>query len=173
MHFKYRRSIRRAERRTSEREFKSQGISVNEKRVGQLMREEGLRAKATRKFGVTTDSTHSRPVAPNTLVRDFTPSAPARKWVGDITCPQTEAGWLYFAVVIDLFSRKVMGWALDSRMAAELECRALSMALKTVVKLPIPCATLTAGASRQMIFSGALAPMRIHVQHDPKRTPLE
>ena len=151
----HKRAARRAERRTFERELKdkvriahaqsrrtygrirvtrelkSQGIRVNEKRVGRLMREEGLRAKAAKKYRATTDSTHSRPVAPNTLDRDFTALAPNQKWVGDITYLWTEEGWLYLAVVIDLFSRKVVGWALDSRMTAELVCRALRMALKS------------------------------------------
>lgn len=95
------------------------------------MREEGLRAKAAKKYRATTDSTHSRLVAPNTLDRDFTALAPNQKWVGDITYLWTEEGWLYLAVVIDLFSRKVVGWALDSRMTAELVCRALRMALKS------------------------------------------
>lgn len=112
-------------------ELKSQGLCVNEKRVGQLMREEGLRAKAAKKYRATTDSAHSRPVAPNTLDRDFTATAPNQKWVGDITYLWTEAGWLYLAVVIDLFSRKVVGWSLDSRMTAELVCRALNMAVKS------------------------------------------
>ena len=151
----YKRATRRAERGKSERalkdkvrlahaqsrrtygrirvrrELKSQGITVSEKRVGRLMREEGLRAKAAKKYKATTDSAHSRPVAPNTLDRDFAATAPNQKWVGDITYLWTEAGWLYLAVVIDLFSRKVVGWALDSQMTAELVCRALTIAVKS------------------------------------------
>ena len=95
------------------------------------MREEGLRAKAAKKYRATTDSAHSRPVAPNTLDRDFTATAPNQKWVRDITDLWTEAMWLYLAVVIDLFSCKVVGWSLDSRMTAELVCRALNMAVKS------------------------------------------
>lgn len=112
------------------RELKSSGISVGEKRVGRLMREEGLRAKAASKFKATTNSKHSQPVAANTLNRDFTATAPNQKWVGDITYIWTEEGWLYLAVVIDLFSRKVVGWSLQDRMTAELVCNALHAAIR-------------------------------------------
>ncbi|MEN9846754.1 MAG: hypothetical protein RIS36_1901 [Pseudomonadota bacterium] len=73
------------------------------------MREEGLRAKAAKKFKATTNSKASQPVAPNTLDRDFAATAPNQKWVGDITYIWTEEGWLYLAVVIDLFTRKAVG----------------------------------------------------------------
>lgn len=112
------------------RELRSDGISVGEKRVGRLMREEGLRAKAAKKFKATTNSKHSQPVAPNTLNRDFSATAPNQKWVGDITYIWTEEGWLYLAVVIDLFSRKAVGWSIQSRMTAELVCNALQMAIR-------------------------------------------
>jgi transposase InsO family protein len=111
-------------------ELKDDGVSVGEKRVGRLMREDGLRAKAAKKFKATTNSKHSQPVHPNTLDRDFTATAPNQKWVGDITYIWTEEGWLYLAVVIDLFSRKVVGWSLENRMTAELVCSALRMAVK-------------------------------------------
>jgi putative transposase len=111
------------------KELKAEGFCVNEKRIGRFMREEGLHAKAARKFKATTDSKHSRPVAPNTLNRNFSATEPNQKWVGDLTYLWTETGWLYLAVVIDLFSRKVVGWALDSSMTAELVCRAMNMAV--------------------------------------------
>jgi len=95
------------------------------------MRQEGLRAKAARKFRATTDSKHSQPVAENTLNRDFAATAPNQKWVGDITYIWTIEGWLYLAVVIDLFSRRVVGWSLSSRMTTELVCNALKMAVTT------------------------------------------
>lgn len=113
------------------RELRESGEFVNEKRVGRLMKLDGLRAKAARKFKATTDSGHARPVAPNTLNREFTAEAPNEKWVGDITYLWTEEGWLYLAVVIDLFSRKVVGWALEGRMTAEIVCSALRMAVET------------------------------------------
>ena len=109
-------------------ELRKAGVVVNEKRVGRLMRLNGIRAKAARKFKATTDSSHSRPVAPNTLDRDFFATAPNQKWVGDITYIWTQEGWLYLAVVIDLFSRKVVGWSLQERMTSELVCSAMRMA---------------------------------------------
>jgi hypothetical protein len=113
------------------RELRSDGVTIGEKRVGRLMREEGLRAKAAKKFKATTNSKHSQPVAANTLDRDFAATAPNQKWVGDITYIWTEEGWLYLAVVIDLFSRKVVGWSIQSRMTAELVCSALQMAIRS------------------------------------------
>ena len=93
------------------------------------MRRQGLRAKAARKFKATTNSRHSLPVADNLLQQDFTASAPNQKWVGDITYLYTEEGWLYLAVIIDLYSRRVIGWAMSERMTADLVCDALRMAL--------------------------------------------
>jgi len=112
------------------KELREDGVLVNEKRVGRLMKLDGLRAKAARKFKATTDSDHTRAVAPNTLAGDFTADAPNQKWVGDITYLWTQEGWLYLAVVLDLFSRKVVGWALEQRMTAELVCAALRMAVE-------------------------------------------
>lgn len=114
-----------------QRELSFQGRTVNEKRVGRLMRAENLRGKAARKFKATTDSRHSKPTAPNTLDRDFSATRPNQKWVGDITYIWTQEGWLYLAVVIDLFSRKVVGWSIKERLTADLVCGALMMAVKT------------------------------------------
>lgn len=90
---------------------------------------QGLVAKAARKFKVTTDSKHSLPVAPNLLEQDFTAAGPNQKWVGDITYLMTSEGWLYLAVIIDLYSRAVIGWSMSNRMTADLVCDALKMAL--------------------------------------------
>ncbi|PTP53198.1 IS3 family transposase, partial [Vibrio splendidus] len=82
-----------------------------------------------RKFKCTTDSKHKMPVAPNLLAQDFNATAPNPKWAGDITYVATSEGWLYLAVIIDLYSRQVIGWSMDTRMTASLVCDALSMAL--------------------------------------------
>lgn len=88
-----------------------------------------LKAKTKRKFKVTTDSTHNLPVAKNILNRSFATTSINQKWVGDITYVQTEEGWLYLAVIIDLFSRSVIGWSMSSRINKNLVCDALTMAL--------------------------------------------
>jgi putative transposase len=88
-----------------------------------------LRAKAKKKFKVTTDSKHNLPVAPNLLNRDFTAANPNEKWVGDISYVWTDEGWMYLAVVIDLYSRAVIGWSIQSTMSRQLICDALMMAL--------------------------------------------
>ncbi|MDF9433128.1 IS3 family transposase [Chromohalobacter israelensis] len=105
------------------------GMAVNRKTIAASLRRQGLRAKAARKFKATTNSRHSLPVAPNLLEQDFTAMAPNEKWVGDITYLATGEGWLYLAVLIDLFSRKVIGWAMSERMTADLAGNALQMAL--------------------------------------------
>lgn len=99
------------------------------KTIADSMRRQGLRAKAARKFKATTNSRHNLPVAPNLLQQDFTATAPNQKYVGDITYLWTGEGWLYLAVVIDLYSRLVVGWAMSERMTAQLVCDALQMAL--------------------------------------------
>ena len=86
-------------------------------------------AKAARKFKVTTDSKHTLPVAPNLLEQDFTADEPNQKWAGDITYLMTSEGWLYLAVIIDLYSHAVIGWSMSNRMTSDLVCDALQMAL--------------------------------------------
>ena len=105
------------------------GKPADKKTVAASLRRQGLRAKAARKFKATTNSKHNLPVSPNLLNQDFTASKPNQKWVGDITYLWTDEGWMYLATVIDLFSRKVVGWAMSDRMTAELACDALMMAL--------------------------------------------
>jgi transposase InsO family protein len=94
------------------------------------MREAGLRASWKRKFVSTTDSKHTLPVAENVLNRQFEVAQPNRAWVSDITYIRTAQGWLYLAVVLDLYSRKVVGWAMAPTMPAGLVISALSMALQ-------------------------------------------
>ncbi|WP_089166987.1 IS3 family transposase [Azotobacter chroococcum] len=110
-------------------DLKASGLPCNRKTVTASMRRQGLRARAARKFKATTNSRHSLPVADNLLRQGFTAAAPNRKWVGDMTYLHTEEGWLYLAVIIDLYSRRVIGWAMGERMTAELVCDALRMAL--------------------------------------------
>jgi transposase InsO family protein len=93
------------------------------------MRELNLVAIQTRKFKATTNSKHSLPVAPNLLRQDFAATAPCQKWVGDITYVPIGEGWLYLATVIDLFSRKVVGWAISKRMTKQLVIDALKIAI--------------------------------------------
>lgn len=106
-----------------------QGYSCDIKTIGASMARQGLIAKAARKFKLTTDSKHQKSISPNLLARDFTADAPNQKWAGDITYLYTTEGWLYLAVVIDLYSRAVVGWSMSSRMTADLVCDALNMAL--------------------------------------------
>jgi len=92
------------------------------------MREHGLKARHKRRFKATTDSKHNLPIAPNVLDRKFTPSVPNAAWVADITYISTAEGWLYLAVVIDLYDRAVVGWSLRPRMTADIVIDALTMA---------------------------------------------
>lgn len=114
---------------TLTRDLAEQGRRYNRKTVARSQQRQALRAKAARKFKATTNSNHNLPVAPNLLDRDFTAHAPNRKWVSDITYLWTDEGWLYLAVVVDLYSRLVVGWAMSERMTAKLACDALTMAL--------------------------------------------
>ncbi|MFS1526055.1 IS3 family transposase [Microbulbifer sp. 2304DJ12-6] len=111
------------------KELASRGNAYNRKTVAASMRRQGLRAKAAKKYKATTSSKHNLPVASNLLKQNFNATAANQKWVGDITYLWTEEGWLYLAVVIDLYSRLVVGWAMSERMTATLVCDALRMAL--------------------------------------------
>jgi len=110
-------------------QLRTEGQRLGKKRVARLMQSDGLRAKAARKYKATTNSNHNLPVAPNLLEQDFTATAPNQKWVSDITYIATDEGWLYLAVVLDLYARRVVGWAMSERMTATLVCDALQMAL--------------------------------------------
>ncbi len=111
------------------RELVKRGLRVGKQRVQRLMQKHGIRARGKRRFRVaTTDSRHTLPVAPNHLDRNFAPSRPNTVWSGDITYIATDEGWLFLAVVIDLFSRRVVGWSLQSHMRRSLVIDALEMA---------------------------------------------
>src|SRR5271165_3882012 len=111
------------------RQLRGQGIRVGKQRVQRLMQEHGIRARGKQRFRVTTtDSYHSLPVAPNLLNRNFTVAAPNQAWTGDITYIPTGEGWLFLAVVIDLFSRRVVGWSMQPEMRSSLVIDALEMA---------------------------------------------
>jgi transposase InsO family protein len=110
------------------RELREGGRRVGRKRVARLMREQSLQGRTPRRFRTTTDSRHSYPIAPNLLERDFETSAPNRAWVGDITYVPTRDGWLYLAILLDLFSRRIVGWAMSDRIDTELALTALHMA---------------------------------------------
>src|SRR5260370_16058158 len=109
--------------------LRAEGTRCGRKRVARLMREHGVSAKAGRHRTRTTDSQHEQPVAPNLLKREFTASAPNTKWVADITGVWTWEGWLYLAVVLDIFSRMVVGWAMDAHRDEALVEQAARMAL--------------------------------------------
>jgi transposase InsO family protein len=100
--------------------LKELGHNYNHKRVERVMRENNIRSNAKKKFKVTTDSKHKMPVADNLLKRDFSPEQKNQAWCGDITYIRTDEGWLYLATVIDLYSRKVIGWSLDENMTRQL-----------------------------------------------------
>ena len=111
-------------------ELQAQGHEVGRHRVARLMREQGLRARSKRRFQRTTDSDHGLPVAPNVLARQFAVATPNTAWVSDITYLWTREGWLYLIVILDLFSRRVVGWALHERITRQLALDALTMALR-------------------------------------------
>jgi len=105
------------------------GHGVGKHRIARLMRVEGIRAKTVKQWRATTQSNHRLPVAEHTLNRQFTVEHPNRVWAGDITYVWTKEGWLYLAVVLDLYSRTVIGWAMGQRLTVELAEQALTMAL--------------------------------------------
>ena len=116
-------------RRIRQRLIQKKITLISRQRVIKLMKESGLEVKTKRKFKATTNSKHNQPIAPNLLDRKFDVHQPNSYWVGDITYVPTEEGWLYLATVIDLYSRKVIGWSMDSRMKADLVNDALLMAI--------------------------------------------
>lgn len=111
------------------RDLRAAGETVGRHRVARLMRQAGLRSRRQRRRVVTTDSNHQQPVAANVLERDFHAAAANRKWAADISYVGTRDGWLYLAVVLDLYSRRVVGWAMSTRIDSELAVGALRMAL--------------------------------------------
>lgn len=117
-------------------ELNELGIRVGQRRVGRLMRQNGIQVIRSRKFKRTTDSDHAFNIAPNLLRQDFTASGPNQKWAGDITHVWTREGWVYLAVIIDLFARRVVGWAISNRMKQDIALRALNMAI--AIRRPPP-----------------------------------
>jgi len=109
-------------------ELKSRGFPVGKGRVERLMRENGLRGRHKRRFKATTDSKHTLPVAPNRLDQNFVTDRPDQVWTADITYLATAEGWLYLAVVLDLYTRQIVGWAMRERMTKDLVIDALRMA---------------------------------------------
>src|ERR1700757_3874751 len=111
--------------------LRAQGRGASRGRIERLMRRYGIRAIMAPPLRVrTTDSRHDLPIAPNLIARDFTASAPNRVWLADITYIPTAEGWLYLAAVMDLFSRKIVGWAMRDHMQVELASAALTMAIR-------------------------------------------
>jgi transposase InsO family protein len=110
-------------------ELAARGLPCCVNTVARLMRRHGIAAKTRRKFRCTTDSNHAHPVAENVVNRDFEPMAANRTWAADITYIATGEGWLYLAVVEDLYSRQIVGWSMDERMDSRLVVDALEMAL--------------------------------------------
>ena len=111
-------------------ELCANGEKVGRKRVARLMKAANLAGRKRRKFRSTTDSNHAFPIAPNVLERDFTATAPNEVWVTDITSVWTREGWLYLAAILDLFSRRVVGWATSANIDRHLALSALEMALR-------------------------------------------
>jgi putative transposase len=110
--------------------IKAAKVPCSRDHVAKIMQQEHIWAVHKRKFRVTTDSEHGLPVAENLLARDFTANRPNEKWVSDITYIRTKEGWLYLAVIIELFSRKVVGWSMKPDMKTHLLLEALAMAIR-------------------------------------------
>jgi len=112
------------------RDLKKQNVACSENRVARLMRLRGLRAKQTKLYKTTTRRNKADPVAPNLLKRDFEADRPNQKWLTDITYIPTQEGWLYLAAVLDLYSRRIIGWAMSGRMTSDLTKDALKMSIR-------------------------------------------
>ena len=110
-------------------ELNESGLRCGQNRVANLMRKNGIRAKRSRRFKVTTHSKHNYPVAPNLLNRQFDVPTPNAVWVSDITYIWTTEGWLYFAGVLDLYSRRIVGWSMSHRITEQLTLDALNHAI--------------------------------------------
>jgi len=108
--------------------LRQQGIQCSRKRIARLMRENGIVSKIRKRFKRTTHSSHNRPVAPNLIKRNFTAPVPDKVWTSDITFIRTEQGWLYLAVFLDVYSRRIVGWAMKKRMTDQLVIDALKQA---------------------------------------------
>jgi len=116
-------------RRIADKLLELYGLIVSRKRISTIMKDLNLKVKMKRRYKNTTDSNHNLPIAPNVLNRDFYASNPDEKYVGDITYISTGEGWLYLATVIDLYSRRIVGWSMDDTMKVSLVNDALNMAI--------------------------------------------
>lgn len=141
-------------------ELRADGLAVGRHRVARLMRENGLKGFQKRRWRRTTDSRHNRPVAPNILDQDFACDGPDQKWGADISCIWTAEGWLYLAIVVDLFSRRIIGWAVSDRMKKDLALNALRRAL--VRRGPAPGLVHHADRGSQYCSDDYLALLRTH-----------
>lgn len=110
-------------------ELRGQGFDVGRRRVARLMRDNDLKARQKRRFTRTTDSNHDHPIAPNLLNGDFSATRPNQKWASDISYVWTKEGWLYLAVIMDLYSRRIVGWATSDHLKKELALNALGQAV--------------------------------------------
>jgi transposase InsO family protein len=119
------------------RALRKRGVRVGAKRIARLMRERSIMARQKRRFRRTTDSNHTSPIAPNVLQRDFEPAAPNQAWAGDVTYIATSEGWLYLAVLLDLFSRRVVGWAMSTSNDTALALAALRSAVRARHAVPV------------------------------------
>ncbi|MEL3959892.1 IS3 family transposase [Lysinibacillus endophyticus] len=113
------------------KQLNAEGILVSQKTVSRIMKEEGIRSKTVKKYKATTNSKHNLPIYPNLLDQQFKVERPGQAWVADITYIWTSEGWLYLATVMELFSRRIIGWAMDARMTKELVILALKRAIRT------------------------------------------
>jgi putative transposase len=133
--------------------LRADGQTASRSRVERLMHHHGIRARTPRRFRVrTTDSHHDLPIAPNRLDQKFAAERPNQVWLADITYVPTEEGWLYLAVVLDLFTRKIVGWAMRDHMRAELTIPALTMAIQR--QKPPPGLTHHSDRGRQYAAAG-------------------
>lgn len=131
------------------------------------MRQNGIQIVRTRKFKATTDSDHIFNIAPNLLQQDFKASGPNQRWAGDITYVWTREGWVYLAVIIDLFSRRVVGWAISNRMKQDLALRALNMAI--AIRRPPPGCIHHTDRGLRSRLSEAAAQARVQGVHEWER----
>jgi transposase InsO family protein len=129
---------------------RAEGIAVGRHRVAKLLRNEGLRAKAKRRYRVTTDSNHLYPISPNRVARKFHAERPNQVWLSDITYLPTSEGWLYLSCFLDLYSRRIVGWSLDDTLEASATCRALAHA----TALRAPQAGLIIHSDRGVQYAG-------------------
>ena len=131
-------------------ELQARGYKCSESKVTRLMKANGIRAQRKERFKVTTDSKHNEPISPNLLQQDFKAAAPKRKWVSDLTYIWTLQGWLYLTIILDLFDRRIVGWALSERMHSQVTTIA---ALKDAVRRERPAPGLIFHSGRGVQYA--------------------